>query len=328
MTAVAALRDQWLAARVERQQEINQRRAGVQAELSACQQDRDRKAAVVRQTLTAHRAEVAAETQLYLTQVQRQRQAQAQRTAAMLQAFDAELRETVAAMRDDHQQQMQAVEQSVAELRAVTQETLAGHTRDRAVMADRQTQQLTEYVDELKASVAVYMDAVATDRQASAVVEQAQRHRDREALSQEVQAMRDDFLVHRQQMQAFRQNLRQSVWGEAVPVAVSAPPPRRPVAQASGLPRPPRTVAKPAARKAPPVAAPPVAVAPAKGEVPTEEAVFNYLQSHTDGARLTEIESTLGINRFQAVDALRSLIQKELIIQKDRTYRIQEEAVL
>jgi predicted transcriptional regulator len=43
---------------------------------------------------------------------------------------------------------------------------------------------------------------------------------------------------------------------------------------------------------------------------------------------LTEIESTLGINRFQAVDALRSLIQKELIVQKDRTYRIQEEAVL
>jgi hypothetical protein len=62
--------------------------------------------------------------------------------------------------------------------------------------------------------------------------------------------------------------------------------------------------------------------------LPSEEAIFDFLRSHTEGARLTEIESTLGINRFQAVDALRSLIQKELIVQKDRTYRILEESVL
>jgi Mn-dependent DtxR family transcriptional regulator len=75
----------------------------------------------------------------------------------------------------------------------------------------------------------------------------------------------------------------------------------------------------------------PVAVAlesPPAQSPPLEEAVYNYLHL-ADGARLIEIESELGINRFQAVDALRSLMQKDLIIkEKDRTYHVQEEAVL
>lgn len=58
-----------------------------------------------------------------------------------------------------------------------------------------------------------------------------------------------------------------------------------------------------------------------------EESIYNYLHA-THGARLTEIESQLGINRFQAVDALRSLIQKELIVQQDRIYQVHEEALL
>jgi predicted transcriptional regulator len=58
-----------------------------------------------------------------------------------------------------------------------------------------------------------------------------------------------------------------------------------------------------------------------------EEVVYNYLHL-SQGAHLSEIETELGINRFQAVDALRSLIQKDLVIKQDRTYLVQEEAVL
>lgn len=58
-----------------------------------------------------------------------------------------------------------------------------------------------------------------------------------------------------------------------------------------------------------------------------EKEIFNHIHQ-VQGARLTEIESALGINRFQAVDALRSLIKKGLITQRDRIYLIQEEVSL
>jgi hypothetical protein len=60
---------------------------------------------------------------------------------------------------------------------------------------------------------------------------------------------------------------------------------------------------------------------------PLEEVVYNYLHL-ANGARLSEIETELGINRFQAVDALRALIQRNLIVKQDRTYCVLEEAVL
>jgi len=55
--------------------------------------------------------------------------------------------------------------------------------------------------------------------------------------------------------------------------------------------------------------------------------IFKYIQA-LNGARLTEIESALSINRFQAVDALRSLIKKGNVTQRDRIYLIPEEANL
>ena len=77
-----------------------------------------------------------------------------------------------------------------------------------------------------------------------------------------------------------------------------------------------------------PVAPAAVAVASPAPEPPSlEEVVYNYLHL-AQGARLSEIETELGINRFQAVDALRSLIQKDLVVKQDRTYLVQEEAVL
>ena len=55
--------------------------------------------------------------------------------------------------------------------------------------------------------------------------------------------------------------------------------------------------------------------------------IFDYLKT-SEGARLTEIESALDINRFQVVDALRSLIKQGRVTQRDRVYVIQEEATL
>lgn len=55
----------------------------------------------------------------------------------------------------------------------------------------------------------------------------------------------------------------------------------------------------------------------------TEAAIHAYIHE-IKGARLTEIETALGMNRFQAVDALRSLIKKGLVTQRDRTYLAQD----
>ncbi len=114
-------------------------------------------------------------------------------------------------------------------------------------------------------------------------------------------------------------------------------PPLTPLSRSTVLARP--STASPS----PPAAASGFAPAPSVSPVATtaraasavlatqaqslEEVVYNYLHL-AEGARLSEIETELGINRFQAVDALRSLIQRNLVIKQDRTYRIQEEAVL
>ncbi|WP_416675451.1 gas vesicle protein GvpC [Egbenema bharatensis] len=58
-----------------------------------------------------------------------------------------------------------------------------------------------------------------------------------------------------------------------------------------------------------------------------EKAIYQQIHQ-TGGARLTELETALGINRFQAVDALRALIKKGLVTQRDRIYLIQEDVNL
>uniref|UniRef100_A0A832M2F1 Gas vesicle protein GvpC n=1 Tax=Oscillatoriales cyanobacterium SpSt-402 TaxID=2282168 RepID=A0A832M2F1_9CYAN len=57
-------------------------------------------------------------------------------------------------------------------------------------------------------------------------------------------------------------------------------------------------------------------------DVAFEKEVYTFLHQN-QGARLTQIETSLKINRFQAVDALRSLIKKGLITQRDRIYLTQ-----
>ncbi|NER84303.1 MAG: hypothetical protein F6K42_33165 [Leptolyngbya sp. SIO1D8] len=315
MTAVAALRDQWQADRQMRQQEVAQRRQATQADLQQCQQVRQQKADELWQELG---------------QARQQRETQSRVTADKLKEFDAELKETVADLRDQNRQQMKGVQKYVAELQEATKQELSQHQRDRAVMGNQQEKKLAKYVDELESCVSDYLDEVAEKRQTTAAQDNAKRRQDRELLTHEVDALRDDYAVYRQQMKAFRSDLRQSVWGDTPPeTAPSAPTSTQSVASSNGkLSKP---IDKPATSLSPEKQAIPSSqtTTPVAGSgVSAEEIVYGYLQAQPQGARLTEIETHLGINRFQAVDALRSLIQKELIVQKDRIYHIREEAVL
>ena len=127
----------------------------------------------------------------------------------------------------------------------------------------------------------------------------------------------------------------------ATPSTNQAKPPTVTVAQSASTVSP-MPLVRPSAPQSMPQMAKPVAVPSSPSTVattmaapssltspsqPLEEVVYNYLHL-ANGARLSEIETELGINRFQAVDALRSLIQRNLIVKQDRTYRVLEEAVL
>ncbi|MGB3495003.1 MAG: hypothetical protein WBA57_19895 [Elainellaceae cyanobacterium] len=69
-------------------------------------------------------------------------------------------------------------------------------------------------------------------------------------------------------------------------------------------------------------------VAPARKDVKSiENEIFEFLKT-SGGARLTELETGLNINRFQAVDTLRSLIKQGKVTQRDRVYITQEEGTL
>lgn len=318
---MAALQDQWHADRLKRQQEVAERRQAVKSQLDTCQQVRQHSATEQREALTTHYEELKSETNLYLTQVKQQRQVQAQQTATKLDAFGAELQEAVAELRTTNQQKMQQTQQYVAELQAVTQKELAANQRSRVAKRKHQAQKLTGYVDDLEASVAEYLDDITATRQTKAVQERTQRQRDRAALTDEVEALREDYAVYRQEMQEFRADLQQSVWGDKASAAST----NGSKASSNGHSPHGKSILPKAAKPKAKTAATPT---PGKMGISVEDAIFKYLKSQSNGARLTEIESSLQINRFEAVDALRSLIQQELIVQKDRTYRIREEVAL
>ena len=63
---------------------------------------------------------------------------------------------------------------------------------------------------------------------------------------------------------------------------------------------------------------------PNDGEISHEQSILAYLKQ-TKGARLSQIERTLQLDRFQTVDALRLLIEKGRIVLRDRLYILKEE---
>ncbi len=56
---------------------------------------------------------------------------------------------------------------------------------------------------------------------------------------------------------------------------------------------------------------------------PNEQAILGYLK-RTAGARLSQIERALKLDRFQTVDTLRILVEKGSIVQRDRVYLLKE----
>ncbi len=324
-----ALKDYWQQQRQERQQEVVQRQQSVHQTLENIRQERRIKAAQLQDDLSLFRemidskgrtrrinfqqfySRLKSETEALLIAAKDRRQIQAKEVAEELAAF------------------IQAIRQETAEL-------LAANAADQKLMAQQVEQELAAFVEALRSDMQSYLWEMETVRKSRA--EQLQRELtqsriDREAEMKEIFQRFADFRV---ELNRFREELRNEVWGTDAPVAIGADSPKLPAPESSlkaaGSSIPVKA-ASATATASTTKQIPSNSVVPAKAtkpfqkdEIAYEKDVYNYIHQ-SQGARLMQIEAYLGINRFQAVDALRSLIKKGLITQRDRVYIAHEDLV-
>lgn len=343
-----SLKDSWLAGRLHRQHELAQRQQDVQQTLVDFGQTRQQMATQLHRNLAVFREA--------LSQQESERRLDGQMFQAQLQAFHEELQASVRSLCAD-------MNTDLSMLRAETQTFLTSCQSQRLQVNLETRQSLADFMENLRIDIQSYLAELAlTRQQRTAQVQQDLQH-SRTIRAAEVEALFANLTTFRAELQQFRQALREDVWGQVDPsdsmlsqVApvpkVSAIPTSKPIVPkpastktptagkstpsrtpSPGKTTPPKSSAKTAVRATPapkavteakvsvpqPISATPQPIAP---EVPFEKEVYTFLHEH-QGARLTQIESSLNLNRFQAVDALRSLIKKGLITQRDRVYLTQ-----
>ncbi len=274
----------------------------------------------------------------FLTVAEADRQMMAQQLADDLQTFRAVLDETVTALRQDVQAEIQ-------DLQLETHSLLSQGRQQRLKIQIRLTRNLAAFTENLRFEVHHYLSDVQTARheQAARLAETLDQSRlDRETEHRVLFSRLEDF---RSQLRHYRAELKSTVWGDDASHDLTSEPVAR--QSSSGLsalstrPAPtaiaPITIGQKPAQKAvsrPATQTPqPASLAEVKPAINAisdpafEEKIYQYIEV-MQGVRLTEIESAMGISRFQVVDTLRSLLQKGLVTQRDRVYRIQEDFIV
>lgn len=334
---MTALKAQWQAARQLRQQAIVHRRQQTRDELNRCHSQRLDESAQQRCLLLQQHTSRQVEVALCLEQLQHNRLLQAQQLHQALLDDHRELEATVSDLRLRLLQDLRPIQQQAADWRQQSQ------TRQ-ALVRSQLLPALKASRIELQQSVTAALDTLTAARLAAQAPRQHQRQQARQALAANVA----DF---RQACRRSAAALKLQIWGQPAATAPlttdgAAKAPTAPIAPtqlAPTAPQPPAAeavatslaaaaglpaLAQPQAAVLEPAAASlPVAAPTAPEPTLLEEALYNFLHQR-QGARLQEIEASLEISRFQAVDTLRSLIQKQLVSQADRIYHVQEEAVL
>ncbi len=309
------------------------------------QQDQMRRenAQQLQQQLQQFKTALQTDIQTFLTSTASQRRAEAQQLAQDLAAFRQSLQAEVADLRQDLQLELAVNQEGVNQF-------LSQCHAQRKTLHLQTTQALAEFVDNLRLEVQTYLTATQSARQEMATQLRQTLAQSWAKRTAEMQTLFDQLGQFRGELGQFRSNLRQQVWGTAVPLVarptqvvakpkmtkpptLAVPKPVSSKPEKASLPTSSRSLAaaiptKPTGISTPVGGSPhggTIAVAPAPTPTPLsyEKAVYNHIHK-TSGARLTEIEAALEINRIQAVDALRSLIKKGLITQRDRIYLVQE----
>lgn len=289
------------------------------------------------------------QTAQFLSVTAADRAMMAQQLARDLQVFETNLKATVVVLRQQMQLLHQQIQASVVDLKVATQQQLAAMHQQRLQAQVQLAQKLTMFVESLRSEVQDYCTELELMRQQRSQILWAELAQSRAERVVELQAMFGRLAEFRAELRDFHTTLRKTVGiaaGDAtvqseiaIPTVVKAIAAEQPV-QATvvevpkAVPVAAVVMTSPKTKVAPPApmistieVAAKATKAPAKAPTTHEKEVYNYIHQ-VEGARLVQIESALGINRFQAVDALRSLIKKGLVTQRDRVYYIQESFTL
>jgi gas vesicle GvpC-like protein len=327
-----ALKDSWNQLRAARQQTVAHRRQQVNLLLQDAHSLRQTNASLLRSDLSLFREMLAVDvasqrqqlqaqnqvrqqdTQAFLAEVRDRRQQQAQDTAQQLSDFVDRLQQqtteflvVTGAERQQMAQQLaydlqtfrttltktveilrRRLQADIQLLQAEAQVLLEDVHQQRIQMRIQQIETLSQFVAQLQIEVQHYLTQVAIARQYRALEVEDQLAQQQSQRQQQAAAMATRFAE-------FRAQLHQFVWG-----AESFEP-------VSSMPLPEKYLQ-------------PELVQQIKG-ITAEEKIFQYVQSVPE-ARLTEIESALEMSRYQVIENLRSLIQKGMIVQRNRVYRI------
>ncbi len=292
---MVSLKQTWQEQRQQRQQEVIQRQQAVQETLAQFQQARQTQAVELRQDL---------------------------------KAFHIQLSASVAELR-------QAMQAEILQRRADVKAELEAHQQTRLQNQILLMQELALYVEGLQAEVRQQLVEFGEVRQVQAQELRQMLRDDKARRSAEVTEFFEQLVEFRAELRSYCAELHQYVWGDDAAEALAEMPTEIPAAvSAVSIAAPELVKPSAVAEQSPDEAAamPTVRVVP-PGAEPTEtevltrsvlaESVYTYLHE-TQGATLAQIESALALNRFQTVDALRSLIRKGYVTQRNQIYLIQD----
>lgn len=325
---MTSLKEIWQTQRQQRQQERLHRQQQVRINLEQFSQQRQMQADHLRRELQAFQQQLQQETQELIAAASTDRLMMSQALFQNLSDFHQTLSSTVATLRQSMSDRMQVIQAETAAVRLDTQLLLQTYHQQRLQNQLQMTQSLAEFVETLHTEVEVYLAELEILRHDRANQLQQTLQQNHEQRKTEVKRLFNQLAV-------FRHELRQQVWGTSGSVSVPALPPvemprfdRKNSAASAAKPtvrltQPHKITAIPgrASRKpAPTIQAQPAANLDLSH---LEQTIFNHLKQ-VQQTTLAEVESTFAINRFAAVDALRSLIKKGCITQRDHVYLIQQ----
>jgi hypothetical protein len=326
----------WQQQRQNRQQEVLQRRQTVSQALATTRQNRQKTTAQIRQTLNQFHTQLAhadqtrrreserqsaslqefhfrlaQETACFLSESRDRRQVEAIEVARELTAFmqvlkqqTADFLEVTAAERSVRAYQVtqdlrdfhQLLTANVSLLRQTfqvqstlltheTQQFLAGCQQQRQQMHLETVSTLAAFMDYLRSTIQSHLVALKNLRQDQAArIQQNLAHR-RQQRVESVQNLGDRAARFRRELPASEFSCHLTALNPAPPLVALLP------------------------------------VVPSA--IPYATDIYSYLQ-RVQGARLGEIESALELNRIQTVDALRSLMEQGLVVQRDRLYWVSD----
>ncbi|WP_088893382.1 hypothetical protein [Leptolyngbya ohadii] len=336
---VTSLKETWQAQRQHRQQEMLHRQQQVRTTLEQFSQARQMQANDLRYELQTFQHQLQQDTQSLIADLSAQRQIEATLLMQRLQAFTRSLNEEVAnslaLTASDRAAMAQELWQSLDDFHLNLNATVFALRQD-----------IREQIETLQAETQLLLESSYQARQQNHMQIQQMLQQDSEQRNAELNRLYTQLAELRSERMAFCAKLREQVWGTSMPIVQTAtktnsakssqPPklkaiPQTRVSQARVSPaKISQTRLQPAAKGNSSVAVTaPAPIAPARIALPVqpklsplEQTIFDHLQ-RVQKATLVEIQSKFGINRFAAVDALRALIKKGCITQRDNTYIVQ-----